>query len=541
MSVILNNHSNFEKQTFLEFPKHTLNLEDKANRLIKKMKENGTISESEYKHLYVVGSRPGIMYGLPKTHKENIPTRPVVSSMNTPFYKLAKFLIPDIERFSKNEYTLGNSYEFFDKIRHLDLSGKFIVSLDIESLYTNIPVKETINILTDLMYDNENGYRNMGKTDFKRLLENVTSNTYFLFNNIYYKQVDGLAMGSPLSATLANIFLCYYERTWIGECPLQFKPLYYKRFMDDTFIVFDNSEQATNFLTYMNNRHPNIKFTMEVENDNKLPFLDLLIEKSETTLNVNIYRKPSYTDLGVNFLSACYMKYKLNTFKTFFHRAYKLTSNYLNFHKEIIYLENFFKCNGFHPNLFFKQLNVFLNNKYNIHIPTQGPKKLEMFIKFPYVSNRLNAYIESKIKTIFNKYYPQIRPCIAFYNNFKIRNFCNHKDKLDFNNISMIVYKFVCPSCQLVYVGSTIKTLQQRIFEHFGASFRTNRSLGRPLQSSIREHCHTICECLFNSNDFNIIYKGTYLEEIRIAESIFIKKLNPALNSDTSSMPLKLT
>ena len=105
MNLILNDFQSFEKQTFLQFPKHTLNLEDKANRLIKKLKENNCISEREYKSLYVVGSSPGVMYGLPKIHKENNPMRPVVSSINTPFYKLAKFLIPAIENFSKNEFT----------------------------------------------------------------------------------------------------------------------------------------------------------------------------------------------------------------------------------------------------------------------------------------------------------------------------------------------------------------------------------------------------------------------------------------------------
>ena len=353
MNLILNDFKSFEKQPFLQVPKHTLNLEDKANRLIRKLKENHSISESEYKSLYVVGSRPGVMYGLPKIHKQNIPMRPVVSSISTPFYKLAKFLIPAIEGFAKNEFTLNNSFEFFDEIRSMDLKDKFIVSMDIESLYTNIPVKETINIITDLLYENDNSFRNMGKNDFKKILESVTSNTYFIFNSIYYKQLDGLAMGSPLSATLANVFLCYHERRWIDNCPVNFKPQFYRRYMDDTFIVFDNCDQANNFLTYMNSRHPNIRFTIEIEKENKLPFLDLLVNKSATELDISIYRKPTYTNLGVNFLSACYMKYKMNTFNTFFYRAFKLTSNYANFHKEITFLEGFFKTNGFHPNLFF--------------------------------------------------------------------------------------------------------------------------------------------------------------------------------------------
>ena len=170
-----------------------------------------------------------------------------MSSINTPSYKLAKFLIPAIENFSKNEFTLNNSFEFFEEIRRMDLKDKFIVSMDIESLHTNIPVRETINIATDPLYENDNGFGNVAKKDLKKFLENVTSNTHFIFNSIYYKQLDGLAMGSPLSTTLANIFLCYQERMWIDECPVSFKPHFYRRYMDDTFIVFDNSDQADNF------------------------------------------------------------------------------------------------------------------------------------------------------------------------------------------------------------------------------------------------------------------------------------------------------
>ena len=539
MNVILNDYKNFEKLHFVQFPKHILNLEDKANRIIKKLKDGNNISENEYKSLYVVGSGPGVIYGLPKIHKQNTPMRPVVSSINTPFYKLAKFLIPAIETFTRNEFTLNNSFEFFDKIRNMNLENKFIVSMDIVSLYTNIPVKETINIATELIYENGN-FRNLSKNEFRKLLDSITSNTFFIFNSMYYKQLDGLAMGSPLSAALANVFLCFHEKTWIDECPIDFKPHFYQRYMDDTFMVFENEDQANKFLSYLNSKHPKIKFTLETENEKKLPFLDLLVDKSNMELNISIYRKPTNTSLGVNFLSACFMKYKLNTLNTMFFRAYKLTSSYMNFHNEITFLEGFFRTNGFHPNLFFKELRRFLSNTLQYNPPKFGPKKMDIYIKFPYLSNNLNKWIKWKMNQIFNKYYPQLKPCLVFYNNYKIKNFCNHKDRLDPKNTSMVVYKFTCPSCQLVYVGSTIKTLEQRVFEHLGTSYRTGRALLKPVQSSIRLHCHSTCKCNFNTTNFEILYKGNYQDEIRIAESLLIKQLKPTLNAESSSIPLRL-
>ena len=168
-------------------------------------------------------------------------------------------------------------------------------------------------------------------------------------------------------------------------------------------------------------------------------------------------------------------------------------------------MENFFISNGFHPKLFYKQLRQFLNKRYNIKSLTYGPKKLEMYLRFPYLSNKLNYYLQNKLRNIVHKYYPKIRLILAFYNNNNIRSYCNHGDKLESKNISMLVYKFICLSCHLLYIVSTIKTLEQRVFEHFGSSFQTRRPLTRPVQSSIRDHCHSIRECNFTINDFCIL------------------------------------
>ena len=219
------------------------------------------INEDEYKKLYASGSNPGIMYGLPKIHKANIPLRPVLSSFKTHNYNLAKFLIPYIDKYAKNEFTLVNSYEFFNDVKGLNIDEEsFIVSLDIASLYTNVPINETKDILTTLIYENENeSFRGMPKKDFRKFLELAMEDTYFIFNGSYYKQIDGLAMGSPLSGTLANIFLCHQERKWLNECPMDFKPTYYKRYVDDTFVIFKNEDQARKFFRVHEQQTPKNK------------------------------------------------------------------------------------------------------------------------------------------------------------------------------------------------------------------------------------------------------------------------------------------
>ena len=158
-----------------------------------------------------------------------------------------------------------------------------------------VPKNETIELTTSLIYDIDNGdFRGMNRRDFKKLLELTINDTYFMFNNQYYKQIDGLSMGSPISGTLANIFLCFNEKKWIDNCPADFKPIYYKRYVDDTFIIFKDQNNAQAFLNYINNQHPKIKFTMETERENKLYFLDI-ISKNDNKLDTSIYRKETFS------------------------------------------------------------------------------------------------------------------------------------------------------------------------------------------------------------------------------------------------------
>ena len=543
MDHILNDRSNFSKIHHSDPFKNNLLLEDKLNRFLRKLLEKNCLNENEYKQLYSSGSNPGIMYGLPKVHKPNVPLRPVLSSFKTHNYNLAKFLIPFIDQHAKNEFTLRNSYEFFNDLKTIRLDEEsYIVSLDITSLYTNVPLKETIEILTTLIYDQNNeSFRNCSKREFQTLLELTTMDTFFFFNNTYYKQIDGLAMGSPMSATLANVFLCHHENNWINNCPGDFKPLYYKRYVDDTFAIFRNRQQAERFLDYMNSRHEKISFTMETEENSQIPFLDLLIKKSNNKIETSIYRKPTYTGLGINFISSCYENFKLNAFNTMFYRAFRLTTSYENFHNEIKFLENFFSQNGFIPSIFQKKLRAFLNSIFCPSPQKYGPPKLNIYIRIPYFNDSTNKFFNMEINKILQKYFPQIKPTIVFYNNNKLKNYTNHKETLPTFFESMVVYQFNCPVCQLAYIGSTKKAIFSRHHDHKGTSSRTGRTLSSPLYSRIREHCDNNCKCIFSMDNFNILFKGSYEKQIRIAESILIKSKNPLLNQDSASFPLKLT
>ena len=84
---------------------------------------------------------------------------------------------------------------------------------------------------------------------------------YFLVDGIVYQQVDGVAIGSPLGPSLANAFLAHYEQTWLNDCPDEFRPVYYKKYVGDIFVLFQSPHNLEKFSEYLNAKHANIKFT----------------------------------------------------------------------------------------------------------------------------------------------------------------------------------------------------------------------------------------------------------------------------------------
>ena len=104
------------------------------------------------------------------------------------------------------------------------LLGRYEIFHNIALLFTNIPYEETINICTNFLYNNEYGIDGMNKSEFKNL-SLVTQESYFIFSDALYKQKGGVAMGSPLGPTMANVFLSFYEVKWLEQCPKEFKPV----------------------------------------------------------------------------------------------------------------------------------------------------------------------------------------------------------------------------------------------------------------------------------------------------------------------------
>ena len=200
--------------------------------------------------MYPPGSAPNRIYGTPKMHKfsssDSFPKlRPIVSSIGTFSYNLACFLCDLLSHLAPNEYSCKDNFSFVSQIKNANISKQFLVSYDVTSLFTNIPLQETIDIAINLIFD-RNPNLNITKKELKIIFLFATSQTHFIFNSKFYNQVDGVVMGSPLAPVLANIFMGFYESKWPNKYNLN-KPKFYLRYVDDSLASFDNEQDLLNF------------------------------------------------------------------------------------------------------------------------------------------------------------------------------------------------------------------------------------------------------------------------------------------------------
>ena len=125
-------------------------------------------------------------------------------------------------------------------------------------------------------------------------------------------------MGSPLGPALANIFVGYYEEKLFSEIS---KPAVYFRYVDDTFVIFQNEKELEEFLIRLNGLHSSLQFTFEKEKNNSLPFLDVHVEHTKDSYETKVYRKPTFTGQYLRWESFTPIKRKASSVSTLVHRV----------------------------------------------------------------------------------------------------------------------------------------------------------------------------------------------------------------------------
>ena len=188
-------------------------------RFLRKVKDENLFDENTYKKVYPCGSKLATIYGLPKTHKmlfesDDFSLGPIISSIRTYNYNLAKFLTETLDPAIPKEHCAKDLFSFCEEIQQVSNNDNFLVSYDVCSLFTSIPFQETIEIAVELIFEN-NPQLKVRKRELKQLFNFATSGTHFIFNGSFYGQIDGVSMGSPLGLVLANLFMGYHEKKWL--------------------------------------------------------------------------------------------------------------------------------------------------------------------------------------------------------------------------------------------------------------------------------------------------------------------------------------
>ena len=549
MISILNDDTKFTK---VDFGKrngeldYLLGKQEEIVNFLKELKSSNVITDDLFNQLRPCGSQPGVLYGLCKVHKgtkpgeKSPPFRPILSAINTPSYKIAKFLVPMLSDLTKNKYISKDSFEFAKIVREQNPEF-FMASFDIDSLFTNVPLDETIEISVKKLFGRKKKYKGFSRQQFKKLLSLAVKDSFFLFDDTYYEQVDGVAMGNPLGPTLANIFLCHWEEIWIEKCPKQFQPKYYNRFMDDTFILFSSEDHVNKFHKYINSRHKNMTFTFEVEKDRTLAFLDVLITRGEI-FSTSLYRKPTFSGLYSNFKSFMPDSYKKGLVYTLLHRAFTLCSSWDKFHSEVCFLKEIFRKNLF-PTFFIDRcVKIFLDKIFTVKKVVMTVPKKEVRICLPFLGKQ-SFEIRNKLSKIVATNYPQCKLNVIFNSNNRLRNFFSFKDKIPIRCRSHILYRYTCDCCNAIYIGKTRRHYLVRVFEHLGMSLATGKKFtynpNNNNNTAILNHINRN-KCVGKEENFQIIGSAKTDSLLCIKETLLIHKEKPEINTNERSTRIYL-
>ena len=184
-----------------------------------------------------------------------------------------------------------------------------------------------LNLCVQNLCRNQTHVGNLTQSSFYSLLKITMFESFCIFDGKLYEQCDGIAMGSPLGPTLATVFMWHFENIWLENCPAHFKPIVYRRFTDDTYLLFRTKDYVEKFKNYLKKQHKNIKFTTGSEENGLLLFLDITITQENNKFVTSVYHKHTFNGAFTNFESFIPEMHKLGLIETLFHRNFRLCSS----------------------------------------------------------------------------------------------------------------------------------------------------------------------------------------------------------------------
>ena len=357
-------------------------------------------------------------------------------------------------------------------------------------------------------------------------LEFCLTNTYFLFQGKYYEQVQGAAMGSPISPLIANIFMEEFEVKALSTSPT---PTLWLRFVDDTFVI-NKAEHSQALLQHINSQDPHIQFTVEPTQHRSLPFLDTLVTiEQENTFSTSVYRKATHTGQYLHWDSNHCITAKQSVFNTLAHRAKVVSSSQDRLEQELQHIKTALQACQF-PNWALNQWHhKFTNNNQPTNSNTtttntnnqqdNNPNKRNITVVVPFIPGTRREFkklCRNKGIQVHYKGTNTLRTLLG-----------NPKDKDPKINQTGIIYHYKCPqiNCPSAYIGESGRSLGDRVKGHFKAP------------SPIHLHSTTTGHPM-DPEQFNIIHKEVNSLSRTIKEAMFIHVQDPTLNRNLGKYQL---
>ena len=393
-------------------------------------------------------------YGNAKTHKEGIPLRPIISNRGSFMYKMSKMLADLLSPFLGNFSTshIKHSEDFISKFNssNIPVNNVRLLSLDVESLFTKVPINDVLAFLSDKLEPYDDHFP-LGLRKTIDLIKLCISNNVFSFNGNYYRQKFGCSMGNPLSPILANLYMEYYETVLLT--PIKPPDMVWYRYVDDIFTYWDDSwGNFEEFLDRLNSLVPSIKFKCEWERENCLPFLDILIMRSNNKYVFKVYRKPTFSISYIHYLSYHHDKIKIGVACNLFLRALRICS----------------------PEFYDEEFNVIRQQLSYLYYPRFVIEKSISKARYIYYRGKKENEFQGNKDKMVIPYSRNIdnnvnilgkdSPIVFSYPRTVGSALINVYQKT--RDVTAGVYQIPCKDCDKSYYGQTGRSLDKRIYEH---------------------------------------------------------------------------
>ena len=405
-------------------------------------------------HLLPENPTTPCMYCLPKTHKDGVPMRPITSGIGSAGHELSKILAKPLSNAlgSVSNSHLRNSNDLLTRLRHTGHKNKTMASFDVTSLFTKVPRNEAMTAARRVIQRLPDDDLPLPRRDFMTLLEKCGALNTFKFESSVFQQQRGLAMGSPLSPVLACLTMETLETTHYTNIIGRHNT--WLRYVDDILVIVPRRTNLQDVLNRLNSTHDSIKFTLETERDNRLPFLDVLILREDSGYRFTVYRKPTNKDNYIHFYSAHSERTKSGIVIGFLLRAHRICSpGYLQ--TEIDHILNSF--------LRLQYPSGWLQSRV-IRAQTIATRDMTQANTDPQPKSRITVPTSTaaeKLKPILQK----TDSHLVLTASTQVRDIVRRPTTKQPHCLS-VVYNIPCGGCERTYVGETGRGLEMRLKEH---------------------------------------------------------------------------